>query len=213
MPLSIKNRLLIVFVGLAIFVPIFSYFIQDLLPTPAEIEVLEIYDYPVFLKTYRAPGLSSPTVPLGNPLGGNGFQNTEITGYYLDQGYKQEIGSDHWGIDLIPSDIYYKRSSVYLNTEKIVFFATHSGTAEYFVDEYGANYLQITNKQKTFRTLYVHMEASYIKTGEEVEVGQPIGLMGSTGKVTGLHLHYAIQTKDKNGKWVFTNPQPYIGEL
>ena len=41
---------------------------------------------------------------------------------------------------------------------------------------------------------YAHMcpGCRYVKTGDVVEKGQPIGGMGKTGAATGVHLHYAI---------------------
>lgn len=45
-----------------------------------------------------------------------------------------------------------------------------------------------------FYTEYAHMcpGCRYVKTGDTVEKGQPIGGMGKTGAATGVHLHFAI---------------------
>ena len=40
---------------------------------------------------------------------------------------------------------------------------------------------------------YCHQEAAMVDTGVTVEVGQPIGLLGSTGNSTGPHLHLEIR--------------------
>lgn len=178
--------------------------------SPIDIQVLEIENYPVILQTYREPNLTNQNTPFGSPLGGRGLENTDITALYLDPVYKIQFEQTHWGLDLIPSKNYYEYSWVYLNTGKRVFFSTHAGTAEYFVDEYGANYLLITNSSETFRTLYVHMQASYIRTGQKVEPGQALGIMGQTGNATGIHLHYGMQVKNTSGKWVYINPKLYI---
>ena len=54
-------------------------------------------------------------------------------------------------------------------------------------------------------TLYGHMLEIKVKAGQKVVRGQEIGLMGSTGRSTGPHLHYQVQV---NG--VPANPRNYI---
>jgi murein DD-endopeptidase MepM/ murein hydrolase activator NlpD len=54
-------------------------------------------------------------------------------------------------------------------------------------------------------TVYGHMQEVLVKPGEVVKRGQQIGLMGTTGRSTGPHVHYAVLV---NGKGV--NPRNYI---
>jgi murein DD-endopeptidase MepM/ murein hydrolase activator NlpD len=44
-----------------------------------------------------------------------------------------------------------------------------------------------------FHTVYGHMSAVMVQTGESVGPGQELGLMGSTGRSTGPHLHFEIR--------------------
>jgi murein DD-endopeptidase MepM/ murein hydrolase activator NlpD len=44
-----------------------------------------------------------------------------------------------------------------------------------------------------FHTVYGHMSSLLVHAGERVAPGQPIGLMGSTGRSTGSHLHFEIR--------------------
>ena len=56
-----------------------------------------------------------------------------------------------------------------------------------------------------YTTLYGHMSKASVKKGENVKRGQVIGLVVSTGKSTGPHLHYEVA---KNG--VQVNPVGYF---
>jgi murein DD-endopeptidase MepM/ murein hydrolase activator NlpD len=54
-------------------------------------------------------------------------------------------------------------------------------------------------------TLYGHLSEILVKSGEKVKRGARIGLMGSTGRSTGPHLHYQV-----NVSGVAVNPHNYM---
>lgn len=56
-----------------------------------------------------------------------------------------------------------------------------------------------------YESAYGHLSRAAVKKGQRVDRGDVIGFMGSSGRSTGPHLHYAIE---KNGKTV--NPLPYM---
>ncbi len=62
----------------------------------------------------------------------------------------------------------------------------------------------IVNHGFGYKTRYAHLSAFKVKKGQKVQRGDLIGLVGSTGKSTGPHLHYEVV---KNGEKV--NPIYY----
>jgi murein DD-endopeptidase MepM/ murein hydrolase activator NlpD len=56
-----------------------------------------------------------------------------------------------------------------------------------------------------FNTKYAHMKKSLVQKGDTVERGQVIGLVGSTGRSTGPHVHYEIHYDDK-----IVNPTRFV---
>jgi murein DD-endopeptidase MepM/ murein hydrolase activator NlpD len=54
-------------------------------------------------------------------------------------------------------------------------------------------------------TRYGHLHTLDVREGDRVEQGQVVGTMGSTGRSTGVHLHYEIRV---NGEAV--NPMPFL---
>ncbi|MEL0641406.1 peptidoglycan DD-metalloendopeptidase family protein [Pseudoalteromonas aliena] len=55
--------------------------------------------------------------------------------------------------------------------------------------KYNGNYIFISHGTK-YVTKYLHLNKKLVKTGQRVKQGQKIGTVGSTGRVTGAHLHY-----------------------
>ncbi|MCM3227559.1 M23 family metallopeptidase [Terribacillus saccharophilus] len=58
-------------------------------------------------------------------------------------------------------------------------------------------------------TLYAHMSARYVNTGDTVNAGDMIGACGSTGDSTGSHLHFELQLGAPYANHV--DPKPYLG--
>jgi murein DD-endopeptidase MepM/ murein hydrolase activator NlpD len=56
-----------------------------------------------------------------------------------------------------------------------------------------------------YRTVYGHLDVILAKSGESVQRGDRIGLVGSTGRSTGPHLHYEVRRADHA-----VNPLEYI---
>lgn len=56
-----------------------------------------------------------------------------------------------------------------------------------------------------YQTLYAHLDGFYVEAGQTVEPGQPIGKVGSTGRVTGPHLHFELLIDGKQ-----QDPAPFL---
>lgn len=66
----------------------------------------------------------------------------------------------------------------------------------------------IVNHGHGYRTLYGHMSQIGVAQGTQVERGQLIGYIGSTGRSTGPHLHYSVYYLGKA-----VDPQDYLGTV
>ncbi len=70
-----------------------------------------------------------------------------------------------------------------------------SGYGTYVIVDHGRGLL----------TLYGHMAVVSVRSGQRVSRGQPIGVEGSTGASTGVHLHFEVRL---GGTPV--DPRPYL---
>lgn len=87
----------------------------------------------------------------------------------------------HWGMDFtadIGAEVYATGDGV------VVEVVTNSwGYGKEIVIDHGFGY----------RTRYAHLSKFEVKRGDKVKRGDLIGLVGSTGKSTGPHLHYEVE--------------------
>ncbi|KGE14207.1 M23 family metallopeptidase [Sphingobacterium deserti] len=61
--------------------------------------------------------------------------------------------------------------------------------------DYG--YVVMVKHNNGFETRYAHLTRTRVKRGEAIEAGEIVGLLGSTGRSTGPHLHYEVTQHDK----------------
>ncbi len=63
-------------------------------------------------------------------------------------------------------------------------------------------------------TLYAHLSAVLVTQGQRVNLGDPIGLVGNTGRVSGPHVHFEVRVGENRYRSTF-NPLlwmvPYVG--
>ena len=98
----------------------------------------------------------------------------------------------HAGVD-IPGPI---GTPVYATADGIVGRAERAG---------GYGNLVELNHGKGIQTRYGHLSKLLVEPNTRVHRGQLIGLMGSTGRSTGSHLHYEVRIEGRA-----VNPMPYL---
>ncbi len=110
-----------------------------------------------------------------------GYSN--ISSYY---GWRFNNTDYHTGIDFSGVNIY--RKSVVASNDGVVNYVMTSytpgwGYGKYIIIDHGGGY----------STLYAHLDSISVKKGDEVDQGDTIGKVGSTGWSTGPHLHFEIR--------------------
>jgi len=68
------------------------------------------------------------------------------------------------------------------------------------------NYVRIDHGN--FRSVYGHLSAITVKVHQQISSGYPIGITGSSGRVTGEHLHFGIMYDG-----IYINPMEFLQKL
>jgi len=77
-----------------------------------------------------------------------------------------------------------------------IFAADHGVVVYAGWNEYGYGEMIVIDHGAGWQTLYAHLSQVNVVCGQEVYQGDTIGLMGSTGKSTGPHLHFEMRSDD-----------------
>lgn len=129
---------------------------------------------------------SVPTTPSTNYSGGKLLWPT--VGHRITQYYSWR----HQGLDIA-------------NKTGTPLYASESGTVEKSGWNNGYGYNVVINHGGGLKTLYAHASKLHVKAGDEVNRGDIVADMGSTGWSTGPHIHFEVIS---NG--VKQNPLNYI---
>lgn len=98
----------------------------------------------------------------------------------VNQPYSPKHNADHEGIDIG-------------GPKGTPIFSAAPGRVIYTGRDFkGYGLMVIVEHNDEWATLYGHFSKIKAKTGQYVEQGQVIGLMGRTGRATGVHLHFEI---------------------
>jgi murein DD-endopeptidase MepM/ murein hydrolase activator NlpD len=83
--------------------------------------------------------------------------------------------------------------------------AMAKGTVEFAGPRGGFGNCIILKHGNGFETLYGHLSKIVVHVGQQIEIGDQIGNIGSTGRSTGPHLHYEVH---QNGQKI--NPESFL---
>ncbi len=136
--------------------------------------------------TYSPEPASESTVIMGN-----GMFGWPVGGGYISDGYISD--RNHKGIDIAAP---YKTEVYASGSGTVIAAGWNSGG-------YG-NYV-IIEHENGYSTLYAHCSVVIAVEGQEVEKGQLIGYVGSTGNSTGNHVHFEVRVNN-----ICTNPCDYL---
>ncbi len=113
-----------------------------------------------------------------------------LNAYYVTSGFGKRRDpinkrwAAHYGIDLGSTF----KSKVYATAPGVVTYAGWKGRYGKLIEiSHGAG----------MKTRYGHLHKIYVKKGQKVTFRQKIGLLGSTGRSTGAHLHYETVFRGK----------------
>ncbi|GAA0378255.1 peptidoglycan DD-metalloendopeptidase family protein [Bacillus horti] len=126
------------------------------------------------------------------PSRGSGQFSWPAVGGKVSSGFGPRWGRQHNGIDI--SSVRDKTIKA-ADNGKVTTAGYHRGYGNYVVIDHGNGY----------ETLYGHLESISVSKGDVVQTGDKLGVMGSTGNSTGIHLHFEII---KNGRNL--NPAQYV---
>ncbi|MUK88161.1 peptidoglycan DD-metalloendopeptidase family protein [Ornithinibacillus sp. L9] len=123
---------------------------------------------------------------------GTGSLSWPAVGGYVSSHVGQRWGRMHKGIDIArPSN-----RSILAADNGVVTEARYDG---------GLGNKIVINHNNGLKTVYGHLSSIDVSVGQTVEKGMKIGVMGSTGNSTGVHLHFEVY---KNGS--LQNPMDYL---
>jgi hypothetical protein len=111
----------------------------------------------------------------------------------------------HWGVDFSNTP---KNNTIVASADGKVSFAGVMGS-------YG-NVVMIvhTLSGETYETVYAHLASYTVKVGQSVKQSEKIGIKGTTGGSTGIHLHYELHFGRRNSSYTnAVDPLLYVSDF
>ncbi len=146
----------------------------------------------ILVLTTAFPGVSSsPPRAFVYPLVG-----TQVSSKYGDRRHPiLKIVRHHEGVDLVAPS----KAPVRSIADGVVVFASRYG---------GYGNLVVVRHSGQMTSHYGHLDKFSVRPGQHTKAGQILGEVGTTGRVTGPHLHFEVRIDGK-----VQDPQKYIKGL
>lgn len=116
----------------------------------------------------------------------------KITSGYATQAYFKRFGDWHTGHDLAKTR--EGGEPIYAMADGVVKFAEFAG-------EKGFGNLVFIKHNDNLYSRYGHLREIHVRRDDEVTAGQKIGLLGTTGRSTGNHLHFDVMVQSNALDW------------
>ena len=153
----------------------------------------------------RRPELAAINAARARQTGAQGWRQTfiwpakaRISGLFGSQRiYRGEPGAYHSGLDIAPG-------------AGATYVAPADGVVVLAVEGYSLEgNLLIIDHGMGLNSAFLHSQKLLVREGDRVRQGQPIGLVGSSGRATGPHLHWSLKWQDARlDPLLFTGPMP-----
>lgn len=117
-------------------------------------------------------------------------------------GYTPLYGESHTGIDISRGKVLYKEGGVSKGAKVVAAQdgkVTHASSNP-SSDSDGYTYVEIESSDGNYITQYGHLSEINVRVGQTVTKGTVIGVMGTTGNSTGVHLHFEVFEKSATGR-------------
>lgn len=120
-------------------------------------------------------------------------------------GYRVIFGKKemHPGWDIVPME----DKNIYNVADGTVYYSTWFKSAP---DSEMGNVVCVRCDDGFYRR-YQHLASRAVKAGQRVKAGDVLGVVGSTGKSTGVHLHYQMYTTKTSPSGSAVNPSDSLG--
>ncbi len=155
--------------------------------------------------SWSAP-LISRKDPASAKIFGDGYCGTIVDGYIGGgtfmwpsvekwlSGYDYTPATNHYGIDIAGS----MGNAIYATDSGVIVYAGWN--------DWGYGNAIVIDHGNGWQSLYGHLSQINVTCGQSVSQGDVIGLMGSTGRSSGPHLHFELM----NASGVRVNPWDYL---
>lgn len=149
----------------------------------ANAEEVAAYEQQIQAEIKKAQQGSSQVYQEGEWMYPLDWTHTMITTYF---GYDSWRNGNHSGVDLCGGSVY--GANIYASKGGTVITAKTD-----YIPGYSYGMYVVIDHGNGYSTLYGHCSAIYVSVGQQVEQGDVIAAVGSTGWSTGPHLHFEVR--------------------